>query len=144
MFNLFNQAPQIYPTTSSSALNTANQLVKEEREFNAAEAQKNREWQEYMSNTAFQRQVADLEKAGINPYFALSGGGATVGSGSSASSNGFASSALSALYSNINTAMNNQTSRDIAIMNNLTKTFNNFANIKSGFDLTYLKHFLRY
>lgn len=34
----------------------------------AAEAQKNRDWQEYMSNTAYSRSVRDLQSVGINPY----------------------------------------------------------------------------
>ena len=33
--------------------------------FNAKEAQKNRDWQEYMSNTAHQREVQDLLAAGV-------------------------------------------------------------------------------
>lgn len=56
------------------------------REFNSAEAAKNREWQERMSNTAYQRQVEDMKKAGINPAAAMLGSGASTPSGSSASS----------------------------------------------------------
>lgn len=82
------------------------------REFNSAEALKNREFQmstlqeserynTEMSNTAMQRRAEDLRRAGINPLLAVSQGGAstpTVSSltGSAASAGNVSSSAAGA------------------------------------------------
>lgn len=56
--------------------------------YNSAEALANREWQEHMSNTAYQRAVEDMKKAGLNPILAFSNGGASTPGGSAGTISG--------------------------------------------------------
>lgn len=56
--------------------------------FNSTEALANREWQERMSNTAYQRAVKDMREAGLNPILAFQNGGASTPGGSTATISG--------------------------------------------------------
>ncbi len=55
--------------------------------FNAGEAQKQRDYDERMSSTQYQRAITDMKKAGINPVLAVQHGASFAG-GSSATSGG--------------------------------------------------------
>lgn len=54
-------------------------MIERQMEFNHNEAALNRQWQQSMAETNYQRAVADMEKAGLNPI--LASGGVSVGSG---------------------------------------------------------------
>lgn len=56
--------------------------------YNSAEALANRQFQEYMSSTSYQRAVEDMKKAGLNPILAFANGGASTPGGSAGTISG--------------------------------------------------------
>lgn len=79
------------------------------RKFNASEAQKNRDFQQNMSNTAVSRSMLDLKNAGINPMLAVGYNASTPTGGqasSAAASAGNQISAIDGAGAAVNTALN--------------------------------------
>jgi len=137
--------------------------------FNAQQAQLNRDYQTEMSNTAYQRQVADMQAAGLNPMLAyMKGGGASSPSGSTASATvpqyqspiqGMAQYKLTSAQASkteaekpkveADTAMTNQQINNLqtenekakAVIDNLKQEYQNL--IKQGYNLTEVGNQLR-
>jgi len=84
------------------------------RDFSADQARHQMDFQERMSSTAHQREVADMRAAGLNPILSAKQGGSSTPSGAAGSSpspshSGFGSTAVhSALQANLNRAQIDQ------------------------------------
>lgn len=95
--------------------------ARRQQEYNAAEAQKQRDWQTMMSNTAHQREIADLKAAGLNPVLSAMGGqGASTPGGATASSSIGSAQGSNIIHAAANLAgalgrNNNDSSKQIAM-----------------------------
>lgn len=69
--------------SETNKLNSAE--AQRQRDFNAAEAEKSRNWQEYMRSNQYQTAITDMKAAGLNPMLAYSQGGAGTPNGATAS-----------------------------------------------------------
>ncbi len=123
-FGIQNMNNQQFEENVNRANNISADSSAKQYEYNALEAQKNRDFQKMMSDTAHQREVQDLLKAGLNPVLSATLGGSSTPSGATASGGSYQGQSaqvdttlLSAIMSLYGTMINNETSKDIAKIN---------------------------
>lgn len=147
-YSVQNMNNELYKQNMSLANEISAMSSAKQYEFNSKEAEKNRNWQEYMSNTAHQREVQDLIKAGLNPVLSASLGGSSTPSGATASGSSYSgqsaqidTSALGAIMSLYETILSTQTNLDVAKINQetaLQTSAINSAAMKYGAYMSYL------
>lgn len=102
-------------------------------DYNSAEAQKNRDWQEMMSNTAYQRAMADMKAAGLNPILAANLGGASTPGGATGTISGASMGLQGASAASISALGNGVLGSNYNMSQNESWNQSQWYNISEGF-----------
>ena len=136
--NLWNQGNLLSMGSNLLANAMSAQSTASARAYNSAEAEKQRQWQDHMSSTSYQRGVEDLKAAGLNPILAAYNG---FGAGS-APSGGYGSVSGGQTFSQANIAsapsmhtasmqaMYDYGNNTAQFLNNAMQTINNAHQVK--------------
>lgn len=97
----------------------------EANRFNAQMAKNQMDFQERMSNSSYQRAMADMKKAGLNPMLAMSQGGASTPAGASATASPASKTKLAEFAMNAATGLNTARTQTALANNTLQDSVQN-------------------
>lgn len=129
-----NSSTKSSPTTREILQGISDDITDKTFAFNHYEAGLSRDWEEMMSDTSHQREVADLKAAGLNPVLSANGGAASYTGATASGSAADPTSAIASIYDRKLANKNNISVTKLNTKNALKIAKLNYASTKYASD----------